>query len=49
MQRKLYLHTIILFMAYFHLFGISAQTNFVLPKENQTFLNSENIVFQNLS
>ena len=46
MQRKLYLHTIILFMAYFHLFGISAQTNFVLPKENQTFLNSENIVFQ---
>jgi len=46
MKRILYLHTIILFVAYFHLFGISAQTNFVLPKENQTFLNSENIVFQ---
>ena len=35
-----------MFFALLQGFKISAQTNFVLPKENHTFLNSENIVFE---
>jgi hypothetical protein len=46
MQRNLHIYLIILFLALFQGFKISAQTNFVLPKENHTFLNSENIVFE---
>ena len=46
MQRNLHIYLIILFFACFQDFKISAQTNFVLPKENHTFLNSENIVFE---
>ena len=37
---------IFLIQAYFSFCKIGAQTNFVLPKENQTFLNTDNIVFQ---
>jgi hypothetical protein len=46
MQRNLYNFSIVLFFACFPSLKISAQTNVVLPKENHTFLNSENIVFE---
>ncbi|MFM7683116.1 MAG: hypothetical protein ACKO7P_10270, partial [Bacteroidota bacterium] len=46
MQRNFYIFSIVLFFACLPSIKISAQTNFVQPKENQTFLNSENIVFE---